>query len=246
MIKKILLVLILAVIFAGTGFAQDFESMPKNTLTVDIGPTILGLGFGATSSIAKGVLNQFGTDISFAGFKTTGFGIGAQYERQLMEKLSVAGRFAYLQFGFGLGNEDVNVKIDTTSYSIEGHVRYYTNESFFLDGMLGYANMKISFIGKVSENEVNFSVPKDFFKLGFKLGWRIDFGNPGGFVFEPSFGWSFGILTKGKTILNTVKDNTNGELEEEDVTMFKYIETGFDNLLFVGGPRLSLALGWRF
>jgi len=244
--KKCFLILAFAVISAGVGFAQDFESMPKNTLTVDLGPTLVGLGFGATSSIAKGVLNPLGVDISFAGIKTTGFGIGAQYERQLMENLSVAGRFAYLQCGSGIGNDDANVKIDTTSYSIEGHIRYYTSEAFFLDGMLGYANMKTSFKGNIADNHVDFSVPKDYFKLGLKLGWRIDFGNPGGFVFEPSFGWSFGILVKGDTILRAVVDATNGDLSEEDEKLYKYIEMGFDNLIFVGGPRLSLAFGFRF
>jgi len=246
MIKKSLLVLILTVILAGVGFAQDFESMPKNTLTVDVGPTLLGLSFGATSTIAKGMLKPYGVDISFAGFKTTGFGIGAQYERQLTNNFSVAGRFAYLQFGFGVGNDDASVKIDTSSYSIEGHVRYYTSDSLFLDGMLGYANMKTSFDGRITDHNVDFSVPKDYFKLGFKLGWRIDFGNPGGFVFEPSFGWSFGILAKGDTILKTVIDKTNGEISDEDEKLYKYLEMGFDNLLFVGGPRISLAFGWRF
>ncbi|WP_461249072.1 hypothetical protein, partial [Treponema sp. R6D11] len=92
---------------------------------------------------------------------------------------------------------------ELSSFSIEGHVRYYPGGNvFFLDGMLGYANLAVGFSGKGTVEKENgektketfdFSVPRDYLKLGIKIGWRVDAGNPGGFIFEPSFGWSLGV-----------------------------------------------------
>jgi len=94
--KKALLALIIAVFFSGAVFAQaDFGAMPKNTITVDIGPTILGAAFGIAGDI-----------IGEEGLSSSGFGIGAQYERQLSERLSVAGRFAFMRLGMGLTFDD--------------------------------------------------------------------------------------------------------------------------------------------
>jgi len=101
----------------------DFAEMPKNTITVDIGPTIVGLGIGAVG-------NLLGGD---SGLSSTGFGIGAQYERQITQKFSAALRFAYLGGGFGYAGDSndsgANIKtslgLDMKSFSIEGHARLY-------------------------------------------------------------------------------------------------------------------------
>ena len=50
MAKKIVPVLIIAALAAGRAFAQtDFATMPKNTITVDFGPTIIGAAIGMES-----------------------------------------------------------------------------------------------------------------------------------------------------------------------------------------------------
>jgi len=269
-----LLVLIFAVVSTGIVFAQedDDDDMPKNAITVDFGPTLLGLSFGGASSMMEGVGKLFKLNMNMGNFKTSGFGIGVQYERSINEKLSVAGRFAYLQMGFGLGlGDNIGVGIDISSFSIEGHFRYFFDKSMFFDGMLGYANMTAAFKGSVDLDtndpygyapnsvDVNFKVPRDYFKLGVKLGWKIDFGEPGGFIFEPSVGWSFGIGT-GDTIVkktsqevdNKLKSLTGGaisgksSISQSTEKMLGYVESAIDNLIFVGGPRLSLAVGWSF
>jgi len=290
--KVILLTLILAIVSAGAVFAQDnaqdnaqnnaqnnvqnnaqgdyFSSMPKNAITVDLGPMIAGLSFGGTDEMIGGVGKLFGLNGlgEFADFK--GFGIGAQYERNLMEKLSVAGRFAYMTMSMGLGSsENLGVEIGITSFSIEGHIRYYFDGNMFVDGMLGYANMTAAFKGNIDTNSsipgiedpsigVDFKVPRDYFKFGAKIGWKLDPGAPGGFIFEPSFGWSFGIGA-GDSIVTRTMEEVSKEIEKKsgskvlgDVvssstqSLLETMAWGIDNLIFVGGPRLSLAVGWSF
>jgi len=252
--KKILLVLILVMVTGGgLLLAQDFASMPKNTITVDIGPTLIGLGFKAAAS---------GMGADEAGVDTKGFGIGAQYERQLLEKLSVGGRFAYLGFGLGMSDTDdsggtAKYTMDISSFSIEGHVRFYPSaDTFFLDGMLGYANLAVGFKGKYTyrseidghkyAKEVSFTAPRDYLKLGAKIGWRIDFGDPGGFVFEPSFGYYTGVGlgdTLGKKLSKEITKLAGEPVDVSDTDeAFKYLE----DIIFIGGPRLSLSFGWRF
>ncbi|MDR0512900.1 MAG: hypothetical protein LBG93_07340 [Treponema sp.] len=252
MMKKALVALIIAVFFSGAVFAQaDFGAMPKNTITVDIGPTILGAAFGIAGDI-----------IGEEGLSSSGFGIGAQYERQLSERLSVAGRFAFMRLGMGLTFNDDYVTAQTnlglSSYAIEGRVRFYpTGRTFFLGGMLGYANLATVVsgsllvdadgLGNLMAETVNFSVNRGYFKFGARLGWRIDFGQPGGFVFEPSFGW-YGAAGFGSSMANRVSqrasDVLGGEIDGMDDLndVFSILE----NFVFIGGPRLSLSFGWRF
>jgi len=278
--KVILLTLIFAVVSAGVVFAQaeqpeqaeqvgqagqagadGFSLMPKNVITIDLAPTIAGLSFGATSSIFESLGDAFGLGElkSIADFDTKGFGIGVQYERQLMEKMSVAGRFAYMSMGTGLklGSDLGKTNIDISSLSIEAHIRYFFDETMFVDGMLGYANMTAKFgyegtdpVKTITDptNSVakgGFDVTKDYFKLGVKLGWRIDFGEPGGFVFEPSFGWSFGIGT-GDSIVKKAISSMGKDIDDSTDKMLTWLTWGIDNLIFVGGPRLTLAVGYRF
>lgn len=243
--KRALLIFVLTMAVVGAGFAQN------NTITVDIGPTIIGGAFGLMGSILGG---------GEVGVETSGFGIAVQYERQLMEELSVGARFAYLGVGMGMSdtNDDLTSKytMDIKSFCIEGHVRFYPGgDAFFVDGMLGYANLAVGFNGNYGyfdENDVHqtaklsFTAPRDYIKLGAKIGWRINFSNNGGFVFEPSFGWDFGFGisdTIGQSLSKEIKKVSGGnanitELDE----MFGMLE----NYLFIGGPRISLAFGWSF
>jgi hypothetical protein len=306
MTKKILIGLVFAAFAVGGVFAQtdemdatmDFQTgvqsdeqtdaqinepadkpsksftMPKNTITVDLGPTIVGVGIGVAGNALS----------SGDGIKTSGsFGIGAQYERQLLPKLSVGARFAYLGSSLGYNNvqkdSDSQSGVSTTgtlttdlsvrfsSFSLEGHARYYPfNETFFLFGMLGYARFTTAFSGKaVAEVEasgygtikkeavdVSFPASRNYFKLGGKLGWRITFGkNPrGGFVFEPAFGYYAGFSgseTIGTQLAKGISKAAGVDQDSEDIV--KVLDPAFlllENFIFVGGPRLSLNFGWRF
>jgi hypothetical protein len=237
--KKGLLAIIIAMFVGGMAFAQiDTVRMPANTITVDFGPTIVGAVFGALGDI-------IGED----GLSSSGFGIAAQYERQLFQQLSVAGRFAYLGFGFGVLQEESGIRaeldMDLSSFSLEGHVRYYPfGETFFLNGMLGYANLQAALSGQViaggMREPVNFTASRDYVKFGGKLGWRISFGRSGGFTFEPSIGYYGGIGlgdTFGQKLYNEVG---------RDVSEYDEVFTLLENFIFIGGPRVSLSFGWRF
>ena len=276
--RKFLFVLFLAVFVAGWSFAQieiemeakaetvieteplaepePAKKMPMNTITVDIGPTIVGAAIGMAGSI-----------IGEEGLSSSGFGIAAQYERQILEKLTVAGRFSYLGGGLGLGmgtvkeqgvDVDTSVSMKISSFSLEGHARFYPwAKAFFLDGMLGYGNMSANFSGTVVVKEdltntkktesISYKASRSYFKLGAKIGWRIDFGKPGGFVFEPSFGYYGGIGigdTLGKKLVDNIKKDVEGNIE--NMSEVEQMFTMLENFIFVGGPRLSLAFGWRF
>jgi len=244
MLKKCVLLLVFASIIVGGVSAQtDFQTMPKNTLTLDLGPTIVGIGIGI-----------IGKTIDEEGVSVSGFGFAAQYERQILETVSLGGRFAYLGGGFEYRQKEnglealLGMRID--SFSLEGHVRYYPFGSvFFLDGMLGYANMAVTFSGQLigddgggnkKKEEASLTISRSYLKLGAKLGWRIDFGNPGGFTFEPSFGY-YGGIGLGNTIGKQLSI-----LFRTDIGEFDKMFTMFENYIFVGGPRLALSFGWRF
>jgi len=253
MVKKGLVVLFLAVIITGGAFAQtDFETMAKNTVTVDFGPTIMDAVIGAMVG-------------------GTGSGIAVQYERQLFEKFSVAGRFAYRVGYLKLppefyrdsgGNEaSTHLDIDMSSYSIEGHVRYYPwGKTFFGVGMLGFANMSVDYSGELLGRDankdanakgqpvpVNINVSQSFMELGLKVGWRISlisFGKNGDLILEPAVGYAYGIGfgdTIGQQLTKHMRDENDVVIDDLDQ---KYVM--IEEIVFIGGPRITLSLGWRF
>ena len=239
MLKKFLLLVVLIAGVLASVFARDFQSMAKNTITVDIGPTIVGGSLGIVD-------NFVGEDTN-----TSGFGIGAQYERQLLKQLSVAGRFAYLRASMGLStaNDEYELSdIRFSSYSIEAHARFYPlGEVFFLNGMLGFANMKMAadeatlpdnVPDVVREESLSFSASRNYFKLGAKVGWRINFGLRSGPILEPSFGY-YGAVGAGSSLADSMADIIKEDFSDKYVNMLQ-------NFIFVGGPRLSINLGWRF
>jgi len=259
MVKKNLVMAVLAVCAAGAAFAQmDFEEMAKNTVTVDLGPTMTGAFFGTFGDMLAGNDEE--------GLRSSGLGIGAQYERQLSEQFSVAGRFAYLGTGVVMSDtytdsttnteESAILEVDLASFSIEGHVRFYpSGGNFFADGMLGFANMLVGFSGQIVEKlehtkgeplDTNISVSQGFLKLGAKVGWRISFGQNGGFTFETALGYSFGIGigdTVGQQLAQQMKDKMDADIDQDS---FDKAYGTIENLIFIGGPRLVLGLGYRF
>ena len=254
--KKVLLTVVIAVFFSGAVFAQaGFGSMPRNNISVDVGPTIIG-GLGAlASNVMSAVGEEMGEDMS-----SSGFGIGVQYERQLLRQLSVAARFAYLGLGAGLDitedNGITNANLDLTSFAVESRVRFYpAGRTFFLGGMLGYARMAATVSGHIEDwhddgtierTNLDFDVSRDYLKFGGRIGWRIDFGRPGGFFFEPSFGY-YGAVGFGDTMGHRVRQQAENPDDMGDFIgtindTFSILET----FVLIGGPRLSLSFGWRF
>ena len=155
------------------------------------------------------------------------FGTALQYERQITDSASAALRLEYL--GISVSSSDGS-KADITGFSAEGHGRYYPAQNIlFFDGMLGYANF--TFI----DPEVH-SV-SHYFKIGAKIGWRIDFGKPGGLVLEPFFGFDWAI---GKTNIWSSEGKNYGFFDTD--RLYDYIVKGF----VVAGPQYGLGLGYRF
>jgi len=243
MAKKVLLAMIIAIFAAGGVFAQS------NTITVDVGPTIAGFAVGPLGSKA---ISKFADNVS-DDIDISGFGIAAQYERQLFSQLSVAVRGVYGSFKGGLSYEEGPAKakpeLDITSLAAEGHVRFYPfGETFFLDGMLGWARLSADVSGQVvaagMSRSGNASESSDYLKYGAKVGWRMSFGDKGGFTFEPSIGYYLGTPlgdSLGKKVSDSLSKSIGYQVEGID-DVFKYAE----NYVFIGGPRLSLAFGYRF
>jgi len=229
---------------AAQGLQQVAQQLPEepgdpaNTVTIDFGPTIIGFAIGALPT---------GDDIDLSAF-----GFGAQYERQIFKYLSVAGRFAYLGSDIEYKNKDSKFEMDLSSFSLEVHPRVYPfGGSFFLDGMLGYANVSIDLKGQVETDKgpknATISISRGYSKYGGKLGWRADFGEPGGFIFEHSYGYysasGFGS-TMGKQASKEISKKSG-----EDVNVGKDVDDIFplfEDWLFVGGVRVTIAFGWRF
>jgi len=251
MTRKVWL-LILTVFAAGSIFAQtSFAKMAKNTITLDTGPIITGIA-----------ISKLGDMISDSeGLSTSGFGFALQYERQINQKFTVAGRFAYLSGTIGYKENYLDNALNSTlsmelsSFSIEGHARYYPKgRIFFLDGMLGYANMSADFSGELlAANQTDLvsvlvEASRGFFKFGAKLGWRISFGKNGGFTFEPSLGYYGGISggdTLGRQLLASL--GVDQLFDINDIASNIDIISGYlEDFIFIGGPRVSLAFGYRF
>jgi hypothetical protein len=260
---------------------EQKPSLPNNTITVDFGPTIIGVAVGIA-----------GTMLSEGEIDASGFGIGVQYERQIFRPLSLGLKFAYLEFGTSFVVEDTDEKLveqdigggvlmevpvtidlraelkaKLSSFSLESHLRLYPfGETFFLDGMFGYANIASAFSGdviatvsfeitdptgeiqSVKEKEIaqaSLKVSRDYLKFGGKLGWRIDFGQPGGFVFEPALGF-YVANALGKTLGKQLKDEFAKQGKEIDIDDFEDASKILEQFILVGGPRFTFAFGWRF
>jgi hypothetical protein len=248
MAKKGLLVLIIAVVAAGGAFAQS------NTVTVDFGPTIAGLVANPLSSTIESMVENV------SGIKTSGFSIAAQYERELLRQVSVAGRFVYggydADFTYKQGGTPITATpvLNLTSLAVEGHARFYPfGETFFLDGMIGYAHLStdlsgtvVAKIGSIAiEKPAKASAENDYLKLGVKVGWRITFGKNGGPTLETAVGGYYGVPLGddlGKRVSAGLK-NSVGEFDTADISGYF---SSLEQFVLIGGPRVSLAFGYRF
>ena len=204
--KKLHVILLVFCIISGKSLWADEgnDNFPRNTITIDVG-------------------TPYDTLLTSAFTGDPFFGSAIQYERQILPNFSVAGRMEYI----GLWFLDSDSSISTVTAGLHG--RYYPNgRSFFLDYMVGYANL---YIVSISDDDIM----GHYFKTGGKIGWRIDFGKPGGFVLEPAFGIYFPF---GPNI-----QFVNSEGWGWGLLNF------FSNMLartFVAGFGGSLGMGFRF
>ncbi|MCL2608711.1 MAG: hypothetical protein FWD94_02250 [Treponema sp.] len=245
--RNFVLRLLIAMLASAAVFAQsDFAFSSKNVFTVDFGPSLIGSMLRLSGAVASSTMGMQDID-------TDGFGIGMQYERQLLERLSLAGRFSFLRAGLSVDEEGTRLGANFFSYSAEALVRYYpTGKVFFMGMMLGYANLLADISGEakitmpdgnINVTELHFSAPRNFLKLGVKLGWRMNFGAASGLVFEPSLGYNIGIGF-GDTIKEQMSQYVSGHVGGifGDTVFYNSIE----HFLFAGGPRVTMALGMRF
>jgi hypothetical protein len=242
--KKSLLLLIIGMLAAGGAFAQS------NTITVDVGPTVAGLIAQSLSSTLTSMAENVGS------FNVDGFSIAAQYERQLIKQLSVAARGVYGKYTVGVNFEQngasAKANLDIVSWAAEGHARFYPlGETFFLDGMVGFSQLSSDLSGRFFLDESS-SINRDgkaegssnYLKYGGKLGWRISFGRNGGFTFEPAIGYYAQTALNGalgKKLSDSLSTNIGYPVEgiDEELSIL-------ENFIFVGGPRVTLAFGYRF
>jgi len=254
MVRKSVLVLILAVFAMGTAFGND-EGGGKgdNSIGLDIGPLIAGGTIGSILSKATA---------EAPGVNVFGFGIAAQYERQMLSFLTVGIKLGYLGFGIAASDSGTDeygntikatLGINLNSFTAEGHVRWYPGKNvFFLDGQLGYGYLAPTFSGeaiytkngkKVKES-VSITTPRHYFTYGAKIGWRVIFGESGGFYFEPSFGY-YGHVPMSDSFGKALAKKYGGD-EETDTKAYDDTFEYLENYLFIGGPRIALVFGWNF
>jgi len=88
MLRKVLTGLAIGAIATGGAFAQE------HTVTVDIGPMLMGALFAGAG------------DMLGEGASASGFGIAPQYEYQLTENFTVGGRFAYMGLGMSVSESN--------------------------------------------------------------------------------------------------------------------------------------------
>jgi hypothetical protein len=215
--KKITLFLGFLLLAGVTVFPDEDAPLPKNTITVDVGPTVFFLLYTGISHL-----------IDNPGYA---FGVAAQYERQIMEKVSATGRFEY---GI-MDMSESDLKWRISSISAEGQGRYFPGMgTFFLGGSLGYVYVFTDF----STTDREIKPAAHYFKFGGKLGWRIDFDKPGGFVFEPAVGCYGSVGTSFKMGYEEDFPILGGTLN--------FMTNILTRVLFVDGLRFSLGFGYRF
>jgi len=227
--KKTCLSLILVFAIAGGAFAQGEEpSYPQNTVLIDIVPLYLGAVFG-----------MFGQLIEDSDINIASFGIAAQYDRQISLYTSLGARVSFFWIGLNQSSPS-DASFGASTLSIEGNIRYFpAGRVFFIGGFLGYGNILYLGTGYDDESDrQSVNVLTNYFKFGPRMGWRIDFGKPGGFILDIAMGYD-GAVLMGKSTGRQIED----QLGYNDLGSLIFLYEAF---YIVGGPRFMLSLGWRF
>jgi len=213
MSKKLLLFFALILMTGNAVFAQESLNFPRNSMSIDGGGLLASL-------IASAIL--YDPEEKGTALITTSL----QYEYQFVSVFSLAGRVEYKMFNSS------GSTLNMSSISAQAHARFYPDEDFFfLDAMIGYAYFTMT------------DMPAShFFKFGGKLGWRIDFKEPGGFFIEPFLGYT-GSLGKSNVDFNKGNESSfSYELNDFNNTLYNLIIKGY----FVSGPVYGLGVGYRF
>jgi len=235
----------------------------RHTITVDVVPTIMGVLIGSVgkSFIDDALKNAKGDNNVDISTDVGGMGFAAQYEYQLFERMSLAARIAYLNLettvNSKLENEmdlEAKLKGDVTLTSIEGHIRTYPFAgAFFLDAILGYTKLDLSFKGNIIKGDLGEEIPEKFdfnasqnyFKPGLKLGWRVSFGKNGGFTFEPAFNFCYATRLGGSSIVEQIMKETDNDYDDDAKDKDDKVKLA-ESIGIIGGPGFSLSFGYRF
>jgi len=209
MAKKLLIVLVFSLLASGTLFADyDKDTSDENDNSFPRNTITIDVLSTGISLLTTAFIND-----TFA-IKDFLILTALQYEFQFTNKFSAAAR---------LGVKYVNFDDELFSFSAEGHVKFYpAGRTFYLGGLLGYANF--SYTGMPNYN---------FLILGARVGWRIDFGRKGGFILEPSLGYT--------AALGDPKFGQDFSDSEFD-SVYSFLIRQY----LIGGFQFSLSMGYRF
>jgi hypothetical protein len=179
MLKKFVMVLVLASLVAGGAFAQD--SVWNNSFNINSGPTpqkgvlFVDLGY----MLAYGLLG--------------GFGIGAGWESRINDTSTWL-----INGGIGIyGNDSLfgGYRYSAFDFSVEANYRYYIFKSaldkLFLNVGLGYGGESWSYTYDPPFQSLNKAYSWGSLNIPLYAGWKAIIGP--GFVVEVDLGWRIGV-----------------------------------------------------
>jgi len=118
--------------------------------------------------------------------------------------------------------------------------------------MAGYGRIMNDIDGQIvtyrqggrNEEPISASLARDYVKLGGKAGLRTSLGGyRGGFTFESSVGY-YGNIGLGDSLGDQLEDSLDGRPDR--MNDINDLFTILENMVLIGGPRITLAVGWRF
>jgi len=160
--KKIVCILVLFCVIIGAAFAQ--QKKPATPAPAAPAP--------AAPAAAKEIKNWISGEVSL-------FGSGVRYERMLNNKFSIGGTAFW------------NSLILWNSWGVSAAARFYpmTKNVFFAELDLGYGTVTGTEEGTITDKYGSYSYSWLYATSGFMVtpgvGWKIDFGDPGGFFICP-------------------------------------------------------------
>ena len=257
---------------------QDLYVVSEMILNAKGKATVTGAkssGFGFALQYERQLLRNFAL---MGRFSYAGLGLKMDFEDMFVDmdySRNING--VCVQAGCEETVEKFSTDLGFYNWSLELHNRYYPKDggSLFLDGVIGFGGANLStkkthvvaegdYIVKTPDNTykvesgsktievLNVSAKRGYMTLGPMFGWREVFGKEkGGFVWETSIGYLFGIGF-GKSVADQITDgniaipHTLGEYSQDIDDSFRGIFKLIENLAVVGGPRLRITFGWAF
>jgi len=248
MLKKMFFLLVITALVSGVVFSEETVTITANVLpteykhivAVDVMPLYIGL-YSAVMDTSQDL-----------GVESSIFGIGFQYEHLYSKKTTFAARYAY--FGFGMGSswreDNISARLDynMNAMQFEGHARYYPGKVMFFDTTLGISRFAVDFSGNVigevdgerAQIGISTNASRYYLKSGVKLGWRIPAKRV---IIEPAFGYDVVLSKFGRTIGEQM---LRGNAAREAIRDIDEAIAILEDLIFIGGPRMYLSIGYRF